>query len=398
MIRQRFADFLGLRANVVALLAAMIIVGSGEELWIRFVPKYLEFLGASALVIGTYDALKTLLGAVYAYPGGILSDRWGHRKALTFFTAISITGYLIVLAIPHWAAVLGGAFLFLGWASFSLPATFSVVGTNLAPEKYSMGIAVQSIVKRIPIIVGPVLGGILLDRLGFRSGMQIALLVGSVLGAVAIGVQLRITESDKRQKAKDGSLHLFGMLHVFRPELRHLLLSDILVRFAERIPFAWVVIFAMTHRGVDARGFGLLTSLEMATAMVCFIPIAYLADRFGREVFVLITFVFFTLFPVFLLHADSVAGLAAAFAIRGLKEFGEPARKALIVEYSSGPNQGQVVGVYYLARDLVVTPGALLGAWLWELGPRANFWGAFLFGLTGTLFYVLRMRHAKRDD
>src|SRR5687768_7151318 len=117
------AQFLGLRGNVVALLAAMILIGSGEELWIRFIPKYLEVLGAGAFAIGLYDGLKTLLGAVYAYPGGILTDRWGHRKALVFFTALSIAGYLIVLVMPAWQAVLGASFLFLAWASFSLPAT-----------------------------------------------------------------------------------------------------------------------------------------------------------------------------------------------------------------------------------------------------------------------------------
>ena len=160
------ADFLGLRGDVVALLTAMIVIGCGEELWIRFVPKYLDVLGAGTLAIGVYDGLKTLLGALYAYPGGILTDRWGHRKALVLFTSLSIIGYLIVFAIPHWPAVLGATFLFLSWSSFSLPATFSLVGKNLAPEKYGMGIAVQAIVKRVPIVIGPVLGGLLIDRLG----------------------------------------------------------------------------------------------------------------------------------------------------------------------------------------------------------------------------------------
>jgi len=100
------------------------------------------------------------------------------------------------------------------------------------------------------------------------------------------------------------------------------------------------------------------------------------------------TFVFFTLFPLFLLEAESAAWLAAAFVVRGLKEFGEPARKALIIHYSSGPRQGQIIGAYYLARDLTVAPGALLGAWLWHLGPRMNFAGAFLCGVLGTISYV----------
>src|SRR6266487_3416273 len=50
----------------------------GEEVWMRFVPKYLQAVGATVFVIGLYDALRTLLGAIYAYPGGVLVDIWGY--------------------------------------------------------------------------------------------------------------------------------------------------------------------------------------------------------------------------------------------------------------------------------------------------------------------------------
>src|ERR1700757_1441530 len=99
-------EFFGLKRNLVLMLIAIVAIGAGEETWMRFVPKYLESLGAAALIIGLYDGLKTLLGAVYAWPGGVFVDRWGHRKSLVAFTAISIAGYTLVLLVPHWAAVL----------------------------------------------------------------------------------------------------------------------------------------------------------------------------------------------------------------------------------------------------------------------------------------------------
>lgn len=391
---RRLSDFLGLRSNIAALLAAIIVLGIGEELWIRFVPKYLEDLGAGALVIGLYDALKTVLGAVYALPGGILADRWGHRRALVFFTLLSLAGYAVLFAIPHWGAVLGASFLFLSWSSFSLPATFSLIGKNLPSSKYGMGIAVQAIVKRAPILIGPVIGGALMDGAGMRRGMRICVGAAAVLGIGAIPIQRRISEempSGALVERGGWKLTLAG----FRPELRHLLLSDILVRFCERIPFAWVVIYAMSQPGIGAKEFGYLTTVEMATVMITVLPVAYLSDRYGREPFVVATFVFFALFPFFLLRADNLSWLVAAFVIRGLKEFGEPARKALIIHFSSGPNQGRTVGTYYLVRDLSVTPGAFLGAWLWQRGAKVNFWGACFFGIAGTLYYLSVLLRAR---
>jgi hypothetical protein len=76
-----------------------------------------------------------------------------------------------------------------------------------------------------------------------------------------------------------------------------------------------------------------------------------------------------------------------AFVVRGLKEFGEPARKALIIGEASPELRARTYGAYYLIRDSVVTTGSFLGAWLWHAAPRANFIGAALCGALGTLWF-----------
>jgi MFS family permease len=173
--------------------------------------------------------------------------------------------------------------------------------------------------------------------------------------------------------------------------MRRLLLSDILIRFCERLPFAWVVIYAF-DQGLNAKEVGLLTSIEMATAILCYVPASALADRFGKEPFVIATFVMFTLFPLALVNAHAFPGLALAFAIRGLKEFGEPARKSLIVQYSPAHSRAASVGAYYLIRDSVVTVGSFIGAALWGLGAQVNFLTAGGIGVLASVFYVGTLR------
>ena len=173
----------------------------------------------------------------------------------------------------------------------------------------------------------------------------------------------------------------------FTPALRELLVSDILIRFCERIPYAFVILWAMNHGGLNAQQFGMLIAIEMITAMLCYIPVAHLADKYGRRPFILATFVFFTLFPLALLRADNFAWLAVAFAVRGLKEFGEPARKALIIGEAKPEMRSRAYGAYYLIRDCLVTSGSFLGAWLWSISPHANFIGAAVCGALGTLWF-----------
>jgi len=402
--RSKLTDFFGLKRNLVILLIAIFVIGAGEELWMRFVPKYLQAVGATVFVIGLYDALRTLLGAVYAYPGGVLADRWGHRHAFIIFNVVSIIGYALVLLIPNWGAVIVGMFLFLSWTCFSLPATFSLVGAALEAHRHSMGIGVQSVIKRLPIMIAPIFGGMLIDRFGIIGGVRIGLVVSIFLSALTILVQRQLrddSDADVRIAAgtapKSEQWSFWRSLREFDMPMRRLLLSDILVRFCERIPYAWVVIFAMDYIGVSGEQVGVLTAIEMLVAMLCIIPTSYFADKYRREPFVIATFVMFSLFPIALLMSRSFSALVIAFTIRGLKEFGDTSRKALIIGYSDSGRRGQMIGSYYLVRDLVVSTGAILGAYLWKLGPALNFLGAAALGIAGTIFYIRTTRRSRQS-
>ncbi|MFZ3376238.1 MAG: MFS transporter [Chthoniobacterales bacterium] len=392
---RKFADFFGLKRNLVVLLVAIFVIGAGEELWMRFVPKYLQALGAGVFVIGLYDALRTLLGAIYAYPGGVFVDLWGHRRVFIIFNLVSIAGYALVLLVPHWGAVIAGMFLFLSWTCFSLPATFSLVGATLAANRHSMGIGVQSVIKRLPIMIAPFFGGILIDHFGVIVGVRIALLISILLSAATIFVQWQLREEPKDEGKKIERWNFWRSLGQFNRPMRRLLLSDILIRFCERIPYAWVVIFAMDYIGMSGREIGMLTTVEMAAATLCIMPASYFADKFQREPFVVITFIMFALFPISLLLSHGFTTLAVAFAIRGLKEFGDTSRKALIIGYCEPERRGQMVGAYYLVRDLIVSAAAIVGACLWKLGPRLNFLAAAALGVAGTLFYIRSVRQAR---
>ena len=139
---------------------------------------------------------------------------------------------------------------------------------------------------------------------------------------------------------------------------------------------------------VSAVQFGLLTTIEMATAVLVYIPVAYLADRTVKKPFVLVTFAFFTVFPLVLLFSRSLIWLIPAFVVRGLKEFGEPTRKSLIMDLAPDDCKAGMFGLYYLIRDIVVSLAALGGAFLWQISPAANLLTAFAFGVMGTVGFA----------
>ncbi|MFZ0751618.1 MAG: hypothetical protein WAM70_19820, partial [Pyrinomonadaceae bacterium] len=79
--RKNVKDYLGLERNVSIASAAVLLLGFGEELWKKFVPKYLEVLGATTPVIGLFGSATDFLDGIYQYPGGWIADHLGRRRA-----------------------------------------------------------------------------------------------------------------------------------------------------------------------------------------------------------------------------------------------------------------------------------------------------------------------------
>jgi MFS family permease len=264
----------------------------------------------------------------------------------------------------------------------------SLISKAVPANKRTMGITVHSIVKRIPMSLGPLLGGTFISIYGTTIGIRISFITAFVLGIVALLTIYYLME-DEIVAPKSSRLKDLLRLKYFNSSLKNLLVSDMLIRFAEQIPYAFVVIWCVNNIGISAFQFGVLTAIEMVTAVLIYIPVAYYADRYFKKPFILITFVFFTIFPIVIYFSESFVALIFAFIIRGLKEFGEPTRKSLIMDLAPENAKAETFGTYYLFRDIVVSIASLSSAFLWNISPFTNFLTAFICGLIGTLWFAV---------
>ena len=57
MIR-RLADALGIERNIGAVSSAMLLLALGENLWRKFLPRYLQALGAPIRAVGLYGSVE----------------------------------------------------------------------------------------------------------------------------------------------------------------------------------------------------------------------------------------------------------------------------------------------------------------------------------------------------
>lgn len=384
-LRARISDYLSLERNVSIASAAVFLLGLGEELWKKFLPKYLEALGASTPVIGLFGTVEDFFDAIYQYPGGWLADHLGRRRAFLIFIGLASAGYAIYFFSSTWPLVFVGLAFAMAWQSMASPAIFAVIGDSLPPERRAMGFTLQSILKRLPIVIAPIIGGTMIASMGVVKGVHAGLLITLALAAVTL---LLVTKVNIAIKASDAT-SIGGVWRSFHAALKRLLISDVIIRMCEGMTGVLTILYVTNIHGFSTARYGTLIAIQMTVSILVYIPAGRIAGRIGRKPFVLITFVCFALYPLAIVFASSFTFLILAFVIGGLREIGEPSRKAMIVDYARADLRARSVGLYYLVRSLSITPSAAIGGLLWKIAPQLPFIVAGIIGIIGTVVFTL---------
>ncbi|GAA0644912.1 MFS transporter [Salarchaeum japonicum] len=407
-----FRQFAALERGVLVVSVAMFAFSLAFQMTSRYVPEYLTVLGASAGVVGLYGSVGNLVSAVYPYPGGRLSDRIGSRRALTLFGALSTLGFLVWWAaprlatptVPAWLWIFLGLFLTQAWKSLGLGATFAIVKQSVAPDRLATGFASTETFRRTGFLLGPLLAAAVLAVVAdFTAGFRWVLLVGVAFALLATLGQhwLYDASRDSLGKSFSGVSSVLDDLRGLPRELRPLLVADTLVRFGNGMVYVFFVLVVTDLRAVSFRAFGVtlapaaffgvLLAVEMAVALLSMLPVARLADRVGLKPVVALGFAVYAVFPVLLVFAPASQWVfVALFAFSGLRFAGLPAHKALIVGPAARDEGGSTTGAYYLVRNVVVVPSALLGGLLYDHDPVLAFTVASVVGSFGVLYFLAR--------
>ena len=377
-------------------------------------PEYLSGLAAPVLLIALYGSVKDFLEAVNFYLGGVLAAHFNTRRALLLFNALPLAGLAILLAWPSKYAIFV-ALPFVGvWNSIAGPATLRVVGDTLAEHRRSMAFSLQSIQKRLSSLLAYFVSGYLVLWLGKVQGVRAAVALSIALVAISWLVQYRYMRTATSDRVR---VHHqpFALLRSLDPRLRRLLASEICVRWCDSMPRELIILYCVpilapllrtsatqtpAQLSVIAVAFyvGVLLVVMNVTSLLVYLPVGHWASKAGasKKPFIGLTFVFFALFPLALATLGARAGIwgmVLAFVIGGLREFGEPARKAIITELVPVECRTQAIGIYWAARGAGITAASLVGGLVWYFaGAQTMLWSAGAMGILGAALFYLRFK------
>jgi MFS family permease len=249
-------------ANVALPTLTLELDASFEAVrWV--VLAYLLAITASILVVGRL--------------GDVLGRKRLLRTGLLLFTAASVVaGLAPSLSVVIAARVLQG----LGAATM-MALTLAFVSEVVQKSETGRAMGWLGTTSALGTALGPSLGGVLIDQLGWRA----IFFVNLPLGLLALFVVLRTLPADRTAaEATRASFDLWSTLAVFRdPKLSSSLAANLLVSTVLMATMIVGPFYLSLALELDVGAVGLVMSVGPIVAALTGVPAGRLVDRFGAE-------------------------------------------------------------------------------------------------------------------
>jgi hypothetical protein len=414
----------------------------------RFVPEYLNRLGASAELIGLYASFVLLCRTLYPYLAGGASDGTvtdavtgalpdtldGDRGArvrravvesvtdhrvLVAAGTVSASGTLLwlvapqvgdVFPVPAWLAVGVGTGLVLLW------------GTHGPGLQVGLGDVTTTDPPNVADVTAILTGTTTLRLLGFLallapttllfasvpvylSAFQVLAATTGAVGFTAVGA-FAVLGGDVPRPGRAAASRdlptlstLRASLSALNDELWTVLAGNTAVTFAEGMVHVFLIVVVTEYHavGVTVAGttlppeafFGVLVAVETVAGLGAVVAGTRIAAWADPRTVIAGAVLSAALFPLLLIGAPShPAVLAILFALFGVRFAGVPARSALFDELVGGDGAGRVVESCRFTRNLAAVPGGIVGGLLYGVAPEVAFGTATLVGLFGAYQFL----------
>ncbi len=363
----------------------------GAYMRMPLLPLYARAGGAGTGQVGLMMGAFMVVAAATAVPGGVLADRFGRRRLIVAGVAIS-AATSFALPLRDDAVFLTGVLALAGGAMAAFtPAVMAYIGEAGGAEHAGRAYGWYTTALYGGLTLGPALGGIAADVVGFRFAF---LASGAVLVAsfalAAGGLPERRTPSfllRERSGTAGGKEPppRVGLREVARdPMVLACWGAMFCMTFAWGVLLAFLPLYAQ-DLGFSRRAIGVLFGIQALCNMGMRAPVGYLSDRLGvRAPFTTGGMLAFAAAAAVIPALQGALTLGAAIAVTGFAQgVGAVATGAALGGATEPSVRGAAMGGYSMALYAGMAAGSLL------VGPviAARGFGAG-FGVAGAVLLL----------
>ncbi len=369
-----------LRGNIGILFVTWILLGFGGSIVHRFDGIYFSALGASATILGLMGALTFGMMALLQIPGGYLADIFGRKRVIVTFTFVMAFSMLIFAFAPSWQYIVIGLIISNVTLLYQ-PALFSILMDSLPENQRAEGFAITNI-SMIPGIFGPIIGGVLIATYGVIGGMRLGYLILFFLAmsAALLRMQLKETLHIKRTTNRTGFFESFKILRNLKKESFYLLFVNVIISGANGLIGYFIVKYSVGY--TSAFMFGLAMATMTFVMVVVSIPVAKIADTYGKErFFVAGIFLYAAATGIFIVPTVTTLFLYSILSGLGMAIL-QPSNSGLIADYVGKENRGRYMGVYLFLSYISAMFGSIAGGFIYSENS------ILLFLISASVYFV----------
>ncbi len=401
MFKEVFSNKNILAISITSAMWSMV-QGGYRPFWTLYLQDH---LGASITNIGIFSMISTAESLLFQLPGGLIADRYGRKKIIIFGSFLRTLGPILYFMAPSWEWVIPGA-LASGMTSLYMPAFTAIVAESLPSKRRGSGYGVYNTITRIPRIIAPLIGGIIIDSLGLYEGVRVLLMVQ--IGVSTLTVIIRyltiketiVHKSGKRPPMIPNSETFRGLP---RPIFVMMVVS-VISSFSGRLVMDYTSLYALDILKISYTQLGVIGSIAGLVQTVLTLPSGMLSDKYGRKNNIMVSRVVSPVTQYLMSVATgynsylvirSLNGIGMAFGGGGVRAGGS-SWNALIADMVPSEKRATINGVIGTLTAVVAAPASIIGGWMWEtFYPQLPFQMSAVIGLISAGVFWIGVKEPK---
>jgi MFS family permease len=368
---------------LILFLVAMILANIGGNMYGPLMPLYLQDLNATVAQVGLFFTLSRVIPLALQIVGGYVSDSLGRLRAIAIGSVASLFAYAALFLAPTWQWVLLSAAFSAITFSLIGPSFDAFIAEHSEEHNRARVFALSQTIFGIVAVIGPVLGGWLVDLRGYKFMILIAglfYLAATILRIFMAREASKGSESQPKKLSFTGlKTNLGSMIALLTAGgvVTWILITDGVRDMSFNLSFDLLPIYMRDFFSMSTTQIGWVNSIFGLFMMLFMYPAGILSDKKGERVGISLGFFLIAVSISMLALFPTLGfwGAAAGWAIAGIGVgLLTPPYQSLISKAVPRRLRGVAYGFFGTSVGLLSLPAPYIGAMLWEnYDPRLPF-------------------------
>lgn len=359
-------------------MGAMILANIAGRMQRPLLPLYLQELGANVEQIGLFFTLSSIAPLALQILGGWLSDSLGRLRAIAIGSIAGMINFAVLLMAPSWEWLLIATVGAATSRAFIGPSYQAFIAEQADKDRVGRVYGVSQGLFTTVDVVGPPLGGYLVEIYSFREMFAVA----ACLYAVAAIIRILMARQARHEKRKQvsfvglkNSLVEMVMLLAAGGIVTWLFVSDGILDITFSLAEQLAPLYTHNLMGLSMIEIGWLSSIMSITTILLIGPASWLSDKKGERIAISLGGIFVAMGQAAFLISHTFVEFAGAWMLVGAgTALFSPAYNALVSKAVPNRLRGVAFGLFSSSIGLISLPAPYIAAQLWErFSPRAPF-------------------------